>query len=96
MEHSASRDHFERVNGEAWIIEMNSSPAGLLRKGWASETLTPDMPITSTIRPLRDGSNGGQFLTATLPDGRLMDGDGGRRYSNSFAIIARSSRSGWP
>jgi hypothetical protein len=32
------------------------------------------MPITLTIHPLRDGSNGGQFLTATLPDGRQMDG----------------------
>ena len=53
---------------------MNSSPAGLLRLGWTSKTLTPGMPITVTIHPLRDGSNGGQFLTATLPDGRQMDG----------------------
>jgi hypothetical protein len=66
------------VNGEAqpatWIIEMNSTPAGLIQQGWTSKTLTPGMAITLTIRPLRDGSNGGQFLTATLPDGRLMDG----------------------
>jgi hypothetical protein len=66
------------VNGEAqpgtWTIEMNSTPAGLIQQGWTSKTLTPGMPITLTIRPLRDGSNGGQFLTATLPDGRLMDG----------------------
>jgi hypothetical protein len=32
------------------------------------------MAITLTIHPLRDGSNGGQFLTATLPDGRQMEG----------------------
>jgi hypothetical protein len=59
------------VNGEAqpatWMIER--SPLG-----WNSKTLTPDMPITLTIHPLRDGSNGGQFLTATLPEGRQMDG----------------------
>jgi len=65
------------VNGEAqpatWMIEMNS-PAGLLRLGWTSKTLAPGMPITLTIHPLRDGSNGGQFLTAMLPDGRQMDG----------------------
>jgi len=65
------------VNGEAqpatWMVEMNS-PAGLVRLGWRSKTLTPGMPITLTIHPLRDGSNGGQFLTATLPDGRQMDG----------------------
>jgi hypothetical protein len=66
------------VKGEAqsatWLVELNSAPAGLVRSGWTSKTLTPGMPITLTIRPLLDGSNGGQFLTATLPDGRLMDG----------------------
>jgi Family of unknown function (DUF6152) len=66
------------VNGEAqpatWMIEMNSNPSGLIQQGWTSKTLTPGLPITLTIHPLRDGSNGGQFLTATLPDGRLMDG----------------------
>jgi hypothetical protein len=65
------------LNDEAqpatWVIEMNP-PAGLLRLGWRSKTLTPGMPVTLTIHPLRDGSNGGQFLTATLPDGRQMDG----------------------
>jgi hypothetical protein len=56
------------------MIEMNSSPSGLIQQGSTSKTLTAGLPITLTIRPLRDGSNGGQFLTATLPDGRLMDG----------------------
>ena len=58
------------VNGEAqpapWVIER--SPLG-----WNSKTLTPGITITVTIHPLRDGSNGGQFLTATLPDGRQLD-----------------------
>jgi hypothetical protein len=58
------------VNGGAqpakWMIER--SPYG-----WNSKTLTPGMPITLTIHPLRDGSNGGQFLTATLPDGRQLE-----------------------
>jgi hypothetical protein len=75
------------VNGEAqpatWMIEMNS-PAGLLRLGWRSKTLTPGMPITLTIHPLRDGSNSGQFLTATLPDGRQMDG--GRPATNQTRL----------
>jgi hypothetical protein len=57
------------VNGEAqpatWMIE--SSPLG-----WNSKTLTPGMAITVTLHPLRDGSNGGQFLTATLPDGSQL------------------------
>jgi Family of unknown function (DUF6152) len=55
-----------------WMIEMNS-PSGLIRLGWTSKTLAPGMPIKLTIRPLRDGSNGGQFMIATLPDGRQMD-----------------------
>jgi hypothetical protein len=53
-----------------------NDPDVLLPRGWTSKTLTPGMAITLTIRPLRDGSNGGQFLTATLLDGRQMDGAG--------------------
>jgi hypothetical protein len=75
------------VNGEGqpatWMVEM-SSPSGLIRLGWTSKTLAPGMPITLTIRPLRDGSNGGQFLTATLPDGRQMD---------STVVVSLQSRS---
>jgi hypothetical protein len=67
------------VNGRAqratWTIEMNH-PDVLLQRGWTAKALAPGMPITLTVRPLRDGSNGGQFLTATLPDGRQMDGAG--------------------
>jgi hypothetical protein len=66
-----------------WMIEMNS-PSGLLRIGWTSRTLMPSMPITLTIHPLRDGSNGGQFLTMTLPDGRQMDG--GRPATNQTRL----------
>jgi hypothetical protein len=64
-------------NGEAqpatWAIEM-IGPSLLVRQGWRPTTLTPGMPISLTIHPLRDGSNGGQLLTATLPDGTQMDG----------------------
>jgi hypothetical protein len=80
------------VNGEAqpatWMIER--SPLG-----WNSKTLTPGMPLTPTIHPLRDGSNGGQFLTATLPDGRQLEAgrpatvaDPAEVLANSFAIVA--------
>jgi hypothetical protein len=64
-------------NGEArpatWAIEM-IGPSGLVRLGWRPTTLTPGMLISLTIHPLRDGSNGGQLMTATLPDGKQMDG----------------------
>jgi hypothetical protein len=75
------------VNGGAqpatWMIEMNG-PSGLSRIGRTSKTLTPGMSIALTIHPLRDGSNGGQLLTATLPDGRQMDG--GRPATNQTRL----------
>jgi hypothetical protein len=54
-----------------WAIEMGG-PGGLARQGWKPKTLTPGMPVTLTIHPLRDGTNGGQFMTITLPDGTKM------------------------
>jgi hypothetical protein len=56
---------------EQWAIEMNG-PSGLVREGWEPKTLTPGMPITTTIHPLRDGTNGGQFIEIMLPDGTVM------------------------
>jgi Family of unknown function (DUF6152) len=64
------------VNGsdgkaEQWAIEMNG-PSGLARQGWRPKTLTPGMPVSVTIHPLRDGTNGGQFMEVKLPDGTMM------------------------
>jgi hypothetical protein len=56
---------------EQWAIEMSGS-SGLAREGWQPRTLTPGMAVTTTIRPLRDGTNGGQFLEITLPDGTVL------------------------
>jgi Family of unknown function (DUF6152) len=58
---------------EQWAIEMNG-PNGLARQGWRPKTLTPGMPVRLTIHPLRDGTNGGQFVEITLPDGTTMGG----------------------
>jgi hypothetical protein len=56
---------------QEWAIEMNG-PGGLARQGWRPKTLTPGMPVKMSIHPLKDGSNGGQFLEVTLPDGTQM------------------------
>jgi hypothetical protein len=53
---------------EPWAIEMNG-PSGLVRQGWKPKTLTPGMPITLIIHPLKVGTHGGQFMQVTLPDG---------------------------
>jgi hypothetical protein len=56
---------------EQWAIEMNGS-SGLAREGWQPMTLTPGMAVTATVHPLRDGTNGGQFLKIALPDGTVF------------------------
>jgi hypothetical protein len=56
---------------EQWAIEMGG-PQGLARQGWAPKTLRPGMKVKTVIHPLRDGSNGGQFMAVTLPDGTQM------------------------
>ena len=53
---------------EQWAIELNG-PGGLARQGWVPKTLTPGMKVKAVIHPLRDGTNGGQFMAITLPDG---------------------------
>jgi hypothetical protein len=54
-----------------WSIEMGS-PALLFRGGWRPKTLQPGDKITLQIRPLRDGTNGGLFLSGTLADGKAI------------------------
>lgn len=56
---------------EQWAVELNGA-YGLVRQGWRPKTLIPGMPVTLTIRPLRDGTNGGQLIEITLPDGTIM------------------------
>jgi hypothetical protein len=53
---------------EQWAVEMGG-PGQIARQGWTAKTLAPGMDIKLTIHPLRDGSNGGQFVSAVLPDG---------------------------
>jgi hypothetical protein len=51
-----------------WGIEM-SSPGSLLRRGWSKSSLKPGDKVFVDISPLRDGSPGGQFKSATRADG---------------------------
>jgi hypothetical protein len=56
---------------EQWAIEMGG-PIGLARQGWTPKTLKPGMQVKTVIHPMRDGSNGGQFMAITFPDGTQM------------------------
>ena len=54
-----------------WAIEMGG-PGQLARQGFTPKTLAPGMNVEVVVHPLRDGSNGGQFMALTLPDGTQL------------------------
>jgi uncharacterized protein DUF6152 len=54
-----------------WKVEM-TSPAYLVRAGWKSTTLKQGDEVKVTVRPLRDGSPGGLFVSVLLADGRTL------------------------
>jgi hypothetical protein len=54
-----------------WAIEMNA-PAQLTQRGWNPTIIKPGDKITLTMHPLKDGARGGQFVTATLADGKTL------------------------
>lgn len=56
-----------------WSIEM-TSPEHLARAGWKPRLLKAGDQITVVVHPLRDGARGGQFLSATRPDGAPLGG----------------------
>jgi hypothetical protein len=54
-----------------WSLELGS-PGSLARNGWRPRSVVPGDKIVFSMHPLKDGSAGGQFLTATLPDGTVL------------------------
>jgi hypothetical protein len=59
---------------EVWAVEMNS-PNNLVRDGWKRTTLKPGDKVTVTVRPLRDGTPGGQYVAIVLADGKTLGGE---------------------
>ena len=56
---------------DTWSVEM-TSPTFLLRAGWKASTLKSGDKVSVTVRPMRDGTPGGLFVSVTLPDGRVL------------------------
>lgn len=54
------------------------SPNFLERRGWKRTTLKTGDAITVVYRPLRDGTNGGMFLSTKLADGTALSMGGGK------------------
>ena len=48
-----------------WSIE-GGSPNGLSRAGWKRTSLKPGDKATAVIHPLKDGTNGGSLVSATV------------------------------
>ena len=62
-----------------WGIEMGG-PGQIARGGWRHDTVKSGDKVVVEIHPLKDGTHGGQFLTAKLADGRVIGQvDGGIR-----------------
>jgi len=54
-----------------WSVEMGS-PSQLYRGGLRPGSLKPGDRITVVVHPMRDGSNGGLFVSAIAPDGKAL------------------------
>jgi hypothetical protein len=68
-----------------WSFEMGSV-SQIAAQGWKSDTIKPGDKITVTGHPLRDGSRGGQYRSATLGDGRTISQRPDPNAANQNAI----------
>jgi hypothetical protein len=66
--HPARRQ--ERAGPRRGMEPRDDAPMHLQRLGWKRTSLKPGDRITVTIHPMRDGSRGGNVLTATGADGK--------------------------
>jgi hypothetical protein len=57
-----------------WTLEMGS-PGTLSRRGWTPRSVAPGTRVTVKLYPMKDGTPGGQLLTVTMPDGKVMSGE---------------------
>jgi hypothetical protein len=56
---------------ETWGIE-GMSPNYLARRGWSKNTLKVGDKVSAVIRPMKDGSPGGMFVSVKLASGQVM------------------------
>jgi Family of unknown function (DUF6152) len=56
---------------DEWSIQMGA-PIQVFQGGWNAHTLKPGDRIKVTVHPMRDGSKGGNFISATGADGQHL------------------------
>ena len=57
---------------EEWSFEMGSV-GQLVRAGWKADTVKPGDKLKMVMHPLKDGSRGGQYVSAFTADGHRYD-----------------------
>ena len=64
---------------QEWSIEL-AAPGVLTHRGWKPSFFKPGDKVSVTVRPMKDGTAGGSFVTATLANGTVIttgNGSGG-------------------
>ncbi len=64
-----------------WSFEMGSV-GQIVAQGWKADTIKPGDKISVIMHPLKDGSRGGQYTSATLDDGRTLSQPGNGANDN--------------
>ena len=59
---------------DTWAVE-GGSVTMLARQGWSAKTIVPGDKVKIDINPLKDGRNGGYFISLVKADGTLVKGD---------------------
>jgi len=86
LSRSGTVDALDWINPHAWLHVDFTDEDGTVRTwsfeggnigqlaqlGWRLDDFAPGTEITVGFRPMKDGSRGGQLMSATLPDGRQV------------------------
>lgn len=67
------------VNGGMvdWDVE-GATPANLKARGWSRDVIKPGEKISIVIHPLKNGSSGGELVSARRGDGTVIGSGGGQ------------------
>jgi hypothetical protein len=60
---------------ETWSVEMDPA-SHLARRGWRSTTIKAGDEVEVLVHPLRNDEKGGQYISVTLPGGKVMSDRG--------------------
>jgi Family of unknown function (DUF6152) len=87
---------FEFANPHAWIHLMAADASGkpvewdfemgsvgqIVAQGWKRDSIKPGDKLTVEMHPLKDGTHGGQYVAAILPDGKRLFNAGNANGAN--------------